>query len=64
MAHDVDNPVLTVRSERNPRNNGCGHIVSGTESFRGFKGAGTLPIKSANPTDRIVILDGQVVAAN
>ena len=38
--------------------------MSGTGSFKGLKGAGTLHIKSANPTDRIFILDGDLVPAN
>ena len=44
--------------------NGFWEVVSGTGSFKGLKGAGTLHIKSANPTDRIFILDGQLSAAN
>lgn len=44
--------------------NGFWEVVSGTGSFKGLKGAGTLHIKSANPTDRIFILDGQLAAAN
>lgn len=40
--------------------NGFWEVVSGTGSFKGLKGAGTLHIKSANPTDRIFILDGQL----
>lgn len=43
--------------------NGFWEVVSGTGSFKGLKGAGTLHIKAANPTDRIFILDGQMVAA-
>jgi len=43
--------------------NGFWEVVSGTGSFKGLKGAGTLHIKSANPTDRIFILDGQLVPA-
>lgn len=43
--------------------NGFWEVVSGTGSFKGLKGAGTLHIKSANPTDRIFILDGNMVAA-
>ena len=43
--------------------NGFWEVVSGTGSFKGLKGAGTLHIKSANPTDRIFILDGNLVAA-
>lgn len=42
--------------------NGFWEVVSGTGSFKGLKGAGTLHIKSANPTDRIFILDGELVA--
>ena len=44
--------------------NGFWEVVSGTGAFKGLKGAGTLHIKSANPTDRIFILDGQLAAAN
>lgn len=44
--------------------NGFWEVVSGTGSFKGLKGAGTLHIKSANPTDRIFILDGQLASAN
>ncbi len=44
--------------------NGFWEVVSGTGSFKGLKGAGVLHIKSANPTDRIFILDGQLVAAH
>lgn len=43
--------------------NGFWEVVSGTGTLKGLKGAGTLHIKSANPTDRIFILDGQLVAA-
>lgn len=43
--------------------NGFWEVVSGTGAFKGLKGAGTLHIKSASPTDRIFILDGQMVAA-
>lgn len=43
--------------------NGFWEVVSGTGTFNGLKGAGTLHIKSANPTDRIFILDGQLVTA-
>lgn len=43
--------------------NGFWEVVSGTGSFKGLKGAGTLHIKSANSTDRIFLLDGQMVAA-
>lgn len=31
--------------------------------FTGLKGAGTLHIKFANPTDRVFILDGNLAAA-
>jgi len=41
--------------------NGFWEVVSGTGSFKGLKGAGTLHIKSVNPTDRIFILDGNTV---
>ena len=40
--------------------NGFWEVVSGTGSFKGLKGAGTLHIKSASPTDRIFILDGNL----
>lgn len=43
--------------------NGFWEVISGTGSFKGLKGAGTLHIKSANPTDRIFILDGQLATA-
>lgn len=43
--------------------NGFWEVVSGTGAFKGLKGAGTLHIKSANPTDRIFILEGDLVAA-
>jgi hypothetical protein len=43
--------------------NGFWEVISGTGSFKGLKGAGTLHIKSANPTDRIFMLDGDMVAA-
>ena len=43
--------------------NGFWEIVSGTGAFQGLKGAGTLHIKSAGPTNRIFILDGETVAA-
>ena len=43
--------------------NGFWEVVSGTGSFKGLKGAGTLHIKAANPTDRIFILDGDLVPA-
>jgi len=42
--------------------NGFWEVVSGTGTFKGLKGAGTLHIKSANPTDRIFILDGQLAS--
>jgi len=42
--------------------NGFWEVVSGIGSFKGLKGAGTLHIMSANPTDRIFILDGDLVA--
>lgn len=44
--------------------NGFWEVVSGTGIFKGLKGAGTLHIKSANPTDRVFILDGQLAAAS
>ncbi|NMM10291.1 MAG: hypothetical protein HHJ16_08465 [Polaromonas sp.] len=40
--------------------NGFWEVVSGTGSFKGLKGAGTLHIKSASPTDPIFILDGNL----
>lgn len=43
--------------------NGFWEIVSGTGRFKGLKGAGTLHIKSANATDRIFILDGNLAPA-
>jgi hypothetical protein len=43
--------------------NGFWEVVSGTGTFKGLKGAGTLHIKSANPTDRNFILDGNLFAA-
>lgn len=43
--------------------NGFWEVVSGTGAFKGLKGAGTLHIKSANATDRIFILDGEMVPA-
>ena len=43
--------------------NGFWEVVSGTGSFKGLKGAGILRIKSANATDRVFILDGNLVTA-
>ena len=43
--------------------NGFWEVVSGTGRFKGLKGAGTLHIKSASPTDRIFILDGNLAPA-
>ncbi|WP_230419220.1 hypothetical protein [Undibacterium griseum] len=43
--------------------NGFWEVVSGTGNFKGLKGAGTLHIKSVNPTDRVFILDGEISAA-
>ena len=40
--------------------NGFWEVVSGIGSFKGLKGAGTLHIQSANPTDRIFILNGRL----
>ena len=40
--------------------NGFWEVVSGTGTFKGLKGAGTLHIKSASPTDRIFVLEGQL----
>lgn len=42
--------------------NGFWEVVSGSGAFKGLKGAGTLHIRSAGPSDRIFILDGQLVA--
>lgn len=42
--------------------NGFWEVVSGTGSFKGLKGAGTLHIKSASPTDRIFKLEGEMVS--
>ena len=42
--------------------NGFWEVVSGTGSFKGLKGAGTLHIKAANPTDRIFKLAGELVS--
>ena len=42
--------------------NGFWEVVSGTGSFKGLKGAGTLHIKSASPTDRIFLLEGALVS--
>ena len=41
--------------------NGFWEMVSGTGTFKGIKGAGTLHIKAAGPVNRTFILDGQVV---
>ncbi len=43
--------------------NGFWEVVSGIGSFKGLKGAGTLHIKAAGPTDRTFILEGQLVPA-
>ena len=43
--------------------NGVWEIVGGTGKFKGLQGAGTLHIKPASPTDRIFILDGELVPA-
>jgi hypothetical protein len=43
--------------------NGFWEVVSGIGSFKGLKGAGTLHIKSANPTDRIFTLEGNLISA-
>ncbi|MBC3870853.1 hypothetical protein HV832_01585 [Undibacterium oligocarboniphilum] len=43
--------------------NGFWEVVSGTGNFKGLKGAGTLHIKSVNPTDRVFILDGEISTA-
>ncbi|WP_229219660.1 hypothetical protein [Rugamonas fusca] len=43
--------------------NGYWEVVSGAGAFKGLQGAGTLHIKSAGPTDRIFILDGETVPA-
>ncbi|WP_245615348.1 hypothetical protein [Curvibacter gracilis] len=47
-----------------PNDNGFCEGVSGKGTFKGLKGAGTLHIKSANPIDRFLILDGQLAPAN
>lgn len=44
--------------------NGFWEVVSGTGAFKGLKGAGTLHIKAANPTDRIFILEGNLVPSS
>lgn len=44
--------------------NGFWEVVSGTGTFKDLKGAGTLHIKAANPTDRIFILEGNLVPAS
>lgn len=41
--------------------NGFWEVISGTGRFKGLQGAGVLHIRSANPTDRIFILEGQLV---
>ncbi len=43
--------------------NGTWQIVGGTGKFTGLKGAGSLNIRAANPTDRNFILKGELVAA-
>lgn len=43
--------------------NGVWEVVSGTGKFSGLKGAGTLHIKPASPTDRNFILEGDLVSA-
>jgi len=43
--------------------NGFWEVISGTGIYKGLKGTGTLHIKAANPTDRIFILEGDLVAA-
>lgn len=43
--------------------NGFWEVVSGTGSFKGLQGAGTLHIRSAGPTDRIFVLDGETAPA-
>lgn len=42
--------------------NGYWEVVSGTGTFKGLKGAGTLHLKAASPTDRIFKLEGELVA--
>ena len=44
--------------------NGIWEIVGGTGAFAGMKGAGTLHIKPASPTDRRFILEGDLVPAS
>lgn len=44
--------------------NGFWEVVSGTGAFKDLKGAGTLHIKAAGPTDRIFILEGDLVPAS
>lgn len=44
--------------------NGFWEIAGGTGKFSGMKGAGTLHIKPASPTDRRFVLDGDVFASN
>jgi hypothetical protein len=41
--------------------NGVWEVVSGTGKLKGLKGAGTLHIKPASPTDRIFALEGELV---
>lgn len=41
--------------------NGYWEVVSGTGTFKGLKGAGTLHLKAASPTDRIFKLEGELV---
>ncbi|MDZ4136690.1 MAG: hypothetical protein U1D06_14035 [Paracoccaceae bacterium] len=43
--------------------NGTWEVVGGTGKFAGLKGAGSLNIRAANPTDRNFILKGELVAA-
>lgn len=41
--------------------NGVWQVVGATGSFKGLKGAGTLHIKPASPTDRRFVLEGELV---
>jgi len=43
--------------------NGTWQIVGGTGRFAGLKGAGSLNIRAASPTDRTFILKGELVPA-
>ncbi len=43
--------------------NGFWEVVSGTGKFKGLKGAGTMHIKSAGPSDRLFTFEGDLVPA-